>query len=404
MKIGLVSPYTLTYGGVQEHVRALYQNFTSRGHDVRIIAPRLGRENPQKDVIFIGRAFYSENTTGTGSYHTLGFHYGPIVEEVLEREKFDVLHFHEPMLPTISWFLLTYSKSLNIITAHRAQKFSPEEKALYRFLKPLLLPLLAKKVHGRIAVSQAAYKFTRRYLPGECTIIPNGVDPTRFCPRGKRLPQFQDGKINILYVGRLEPRKGLIYLLRTLLLLGDDRLRLIIVGDGPLKKEYQRFIQKKRLANIFFAGEVAAQNLPSYYRSADIFCSPAPHGESFGIVLLEAMASGLPVVAFANLGYRELLSDYPSKKLIPLPKDVEGLARALKILAKDKNLRKKLGLWGREKAKKYSWKKISGEVLDYYREIQSHHRRGNGLISTTIKATSLPRFIKDLAIALIEPY
>lgn len=368
MKIGLVSPYTLNYGGVQEHVRYLYENFTARGHDVRVIAPRLGREEPKKDVIFIGRGFYMGSAMGTGSYITLGFHYGPVVEEVLEREKFEVLHFHEPMVPTISWFLLAYSRSVNIITCHHTQKFSEEEAALYAFLKPFY-PLFAKKIHGRIAVSETAKEFALRYFPGEYAIIPNGVDLSRFTPRGKKMEIFSDEKINLLFVGRIEPRKGLIYLLRALSEIKDDRLHLTVVGEGPVREDCERFVQRKKMENVFFAGEVSGKDLPLYYRTADIFCSPAFRGESFGIVLLEAMASALPLIAFANPGYKELLANYPSPKLLPKPKDVEGLAQAIRILAKDKKLREKLGLWGQEKAKRYSWKKVAREVLQSYQEV-----------------------------------
>lgn len=406
MKIGLVSPYALNHGGVQEHIRALYTNFTSQNHEVKIIAPRLSREAPKKDVIFLGRAFYAESATGTGSYLTIGLHYGPIVEEILEREKFDILHFHEPMVPTISWFVLAYSKSLNIMTSHRAQRFSEEEAALYTFLKPLRL-LLTKKIHGRIAVSRSAKTLAGEYFPGKYTIIPNGVDLTRFRPQGKKLPRFNDGKINLLFVGRIEPRKGLIFLLRTLANLKDGRLRLIVVGDGPLRAECERFAQRKKMDNVYFEGAVSEDDLPLYYRSADIFCSPALHGESFGIVLLEAMASNLPLVVFTNPGYRELLTDYPALQLLPRPKDTEGLSKAIITLTDDANLRHDLGLWGREKAKRYSWKKVTPEVLNFYEETQlsAKKKKEVGSISTTIEATPLPRFVKNfLTNGLVGPY
>lgn len=406
MKIGLVCPYALNYGGVQEHVRALYKNFIQRDHEVRILAPQAFGEEPKKDVIFLGRGFYTDSTTGTGSHLTIGLHYGPLVDEVLRREKFDILHFHEPMVPTISWFLLAYSQSINIITCHRAQKFSEEEASLYRFFKPVSL-LLARRIHGRIAVSQTAKKFALKLFPGQYSIIPNGIDISRFRPTGEKLKKFNDGKINILFVGRLELRKGLVYLLRAFSLLNDNRLRLIVVGDGPMREECEKFAQKKKLENVSFEGEISEEKLPLYYRSTDIFCSPAPHGESFGIVLLEAMASGRPVVAFANAGYRELLKNYPSQRLLAKPKDVEELAKAIKTLVQDKDLRLELGHWGREKAKSYSWNKVSQEIIRFYRETLARHKRKNGILSEALKATPLPipRFLKDfLANDIIGPY
>lgn len=406
MKIGLVCPYVLNIGGVQEHVRALYENFTRRGHQVRILAPHLFGEKPKKDVIFLGRGFYTDNTAGTGSHLTLGLHYGPIVEEILQKEKFDILHFHEAMVPTISWFLLTYSQSINIATFHRAQKFSQDEASLYRFFKPVGM-LLARRVHGYVAVSKTANKFSSVLFPGKCTIIPNGVDIFRFQPRGRKIKKFTDGKINILFVGRLEGRKGLMYLLRAFSQLETQNSRLVVVGDGPMRSEYEKFVKRRKIDHVSFEGEVSAADLPLYYRTADIFCSPAPYGESFGIVLLEAMASGLPLVAFANPGYKELLYDYPNRKLLPKPKDIDGLVFALKLLAQDQNLRRELGHFGREKAKEYAWKKVSGEILNFYRETLAKNKRRNGFLSQTLKSAPipLPRFIKEfLANDVIGPY
>ena len=157
------------------------------------------------------------------------------------------------------------------------------------------------KLHGKIAVSKPALDHVSHHLPGEYRIIPNGIDTEYFCLNGAGREEFNDGKINILFVGRLERRKGLAYLLNACADIKRNfpNFRLIIVGPGKvLRMRYEKSVDDMNLTdNVVFTGYVSTDELPSYYRSADIFCAPATGGESFGVVLLEAMACGKPVVA-----------------------------------------------------------------------------------------------------------
>src|SRR3972149_6421456 len=309
MKIGLVCPYTLNPpGGVQEHILALARIFKKRGHKVKIIAPDYPPNmRPVKipsDTIFIGRG-RKISLNGTVSWIAFGLDYEPRVREVLEKEKFDILHFHHPTVPTLSWFILAHSQATNIITVHRAGNLSLEEKALQLLFTPLIFTL-SRRLHAKIAVSESAKKHGRQFFSGDYYLIPNGIDIDRFTPEGPKIKKFlarpgERRRINILFVGRLEERKGLIYLLKASRRLQGSP-RLIIVGEGPQKQDLQAFVLDKKIPEVYFEGHVSPQKLPAYYRTADIFCSPATHGESFGIVLLEAMASGLPIVAFFNTG------------------------------------------------------------------------------------------------------
>ena len=176
--------------------------------------------------------------------------------------------------------------------------------------------------------------------------------------------------INILFVGRIEKRKGLIYLVRAfeILVKKYQNIRLIIVGEGTEEKKIKDYIKRRRISNIFFEGRVKEDNLPKYYRSADICCFPSISGEAFGIVLLEAMASGKPVVAFANCGYREVLVGEGAKFLVE-PKDIKGMEKKLEILIKNQDKRETIGRWGREEAEKYSWDKIAGRTLEFYNKV-----------------------------------
>jgi phosphatidylinositol alpha-mannosyltransferase len=203
-------------------------------------------------------------------------------------------------------------------------------------------------------------------------VIPNGIDLKVFHPRVPKIKKFDDGKINILFLGRLEDRKGLAYLLKAYKILdkrlGGDfvskNLRLIVVGEGPQKKEMTDYVTKNNLKNVVFVGQTA--DCPPYYATCDIYCSPAIYGESFGIVLLEAMATKKPVVAFANAGYKTVLGHGKGKRFLPKPRDYKALAKCLEMLIKSKKLRKEMGEWGYKEAQKYYWPKVADKVLKFY--------------------------------------
>ncbi|MCL4387478.1 glycosyltransferase family 4 protein [Patescibacteria group bacterium] len=413
MKIGLVCPYAEGFGGVQEHVFNLAKAFKRKGHEVKVIMPRNPKFKTSVSLdgveIFVGKG-KTIGINGTQSCIAIGVHYEPRIKEILKRENFDVIHLHQPDVPTIPWFFLAQSKATNVVTFHRSGDYSPVEKAIYYLLSPTALAL-ERKIHGRIAVSKTAKEHAEQYFNGSFKIIPNGIDTKRFSPKGNTIRKYQNNvssvlkngvstsegrrflasipprfnrgfleatndKINVIFVGRFEERKGLIYLLKAFAKAKAemDSLRLIIVGDGPKRAEYEEFIAKKRVKDVYFEGAVEAEKLDDYYRTADIFCAPSTHGESFGIVLLEALSTGVPVIATSIPGYKELLSDYPSKQCLVVPKNINALKEALLKLAKDKELREKISAWGPKKADKYSWDKVADEVLKVYKLSQKQKK------------------------------
>ena len=230
MKIGLVCPYIYPEaGGVAQHVRFLYENLRQAGHDVRIITASHGpQRSSEGDILRIGVGF-SMPTNGSVGTVTFSPRYISQVRALLAREQFDLLHFHEPFVPFLSLILLRLSTSVNIATFHAYGGFSPSYEFGRRAMRGY-----AARLHGRIAVSGAAKHFIERYFPGEYKVIPNGVDIDRF-QRSVPLARWQDGTSNILFVGRFEPRKGLLELLKAYRLLhktGCD-CRLLVVGSGP---------------------------------------------------------------------------------------------------------------------------------------------------------------------------
>jgi phosphatidylinositol alpha-mannosyltransferase len=362
MKIGLVCPYIYPEtGGVAQHVRHLYENLRLRGHDVRIITASHGPQRASEgDILRIGVGF---SVPLNGSMGTLTFspRYISQVRELLERERFDILHLHEPFVPFLSLFLLRESNSVNIATFHAYAGFSPSYELGSRVMKAH-----AARLHGRIAVSAAARHFIDRFFPGDYKVIPNGVDIPRF-EGAVPIARWQDGTPNVLFVGRHEPRKGLIDLLKAHRILrrtGYEE-RLLVVGGGPQEREARRYVATRGLKAVEFLGRVSDAEKAQLFRTADIYCSPATGGESFGIVLLEAMAAGAPIVASDIHGYKGVVRRGREGLLVP-PHEPKELARAIARLLDDPVMRVEMGAAGRRRAEEFSWPRVTGKVEDYY--------------------------------------
>jgi phosphatidyl-myo-inositol alpha-mannosyltransferase len=368
VKIGLVSPYDYSFpGGVVQHISHLANYYNQWGHTVKIIAP-VAKEDAR---------YFDEDVKAVG--HPFPIPYGgsiariPIspwlpvqVRKVLKEEKFDVLHLHEPFTPMLCMSALIQSSAVNIGTFHA---YHSKSRA-YKTLKPLFYKLKTR-LDGKIVVSDPLYSFLNRYAPDDYQVIPNGIDTERFSSEGKTRPEFEDGKLNILFVGRLEKRKGLGHLIDACALVKKefDNFRLIVVGPGRrLRHKYINQIEELKLDNVVFTNFVPFNELPEYYRTADIYCSPATGGESFGIVLLEAMACGKPVVASNIEGYASVLRDTIDGLLSP-PGDAQSLAQTLLKLLDDAALRKKMGDRGKENAQNYSWPKVARRVLNLYERV-----------------------------------
>lgn len=367
MKVGLVCPYHLSLpGGVQRQVLEWSGRLRDLGHKSVILTcgPRI--KVGEEKIVFFGNHLQVPTNDDVGVL-SIFLTNGDFLKKYLKREKFDILHFHEPFLPFLPWQILLASETINVGTFHCFPEASGFLKALGTPIKTFVFSHLAKRIKKFSAVSRTASVFTKD-LVGEIEIIPNAIDLRRF-GRPKKIKRFCDEKINLLYIGRLTKRKGILYLLKTVRYLTQtyDNFRLIVVGDGPLKEKTKEFIKRHKLKNIDLEGYVSDKQLPSYFATADIFCAPAIHGESFGIVLLEAMRAGLPIVAFANAGYKEILKGKPFCDFLAESKDVKNLSWQLSRLIASKSLRKKLGKAGLEEVQKYSWERVGKRILEFYK-------------------------------------
>lgn len=364
LKIGIISPYGYPHpGGVNEHVRHAYEAMRRMGHDVWIITSKYGKERTTEGrVIRLGTG-YAFPSNGSMGRVTLGWRFKRQARELLAEHRFDILHFHEPFVPFLSPTVLDQSDTVNIATFHAFGGFSPSYWVGMRFAGRL-----TAKLHGRIAVSGAARHFISRYFPGDYLIIPNGVDLDRFAD-AEPFEELRDGTINILFVGRFEERKGLIHLLRAYHRLRKRHVdaRLLVIGSGPKQREYRRFVGLRQIRDVEFLGRVTDDAKARYFASADIFCAPATGQESFGIVLLEAMAAGVPIVASDIHGYKSVVQRGVQGLLVE-PRNHRALAAALYRLAGDPELRHRMGEAGRSKAPDYSWDQVTERIVDFYHE------------------------------------
>ncbi len=371
MKIALVSPYDFAYpGGVTNHISSLEHYLTKMGHRVKVIAPA------SKAVSTFGDRFIPVGkprpvpSSGSIARVTISLRLAPRIKAILDEEKFDIIHLHEPLCPMLCTTVLRLSQTANVGTFHA---YGSIGYSLSKPLNTLFLKRWFSKLHGKIAVSKPAMELVNKHFPGYYTIIPNGVDLDYFSSAVSPIDEFGDGKINILFVGRLEKRKGLDYLLEAHKQIKQEipNSRLIIVGPGTrLRNKYEKRVAQNGLKDVVFVGYVAHDELPRYYKTADIVCAPATGKESFGIVLLEAMALGKPVVASNIDGYASIMTHGVEGLLVP-PKDEKALAQALISLMANESLRQQMGARGRLTAGGYDWKHIVQRVFDYYVKVLS---------------------------------
>jgi phosphatidyl-myo-inositol alpha-mannosyltransferase len=373
MKIGLVSPYDwLTPGGVNRHVGRIALEFQTRGHSVRVMAPASG---PVADpLVEVMGSPTSVPASGSTARIALNPRLGNRVGEFLRAEQFDVVHVHEPLMPVLPIQVLRHSKAANehVVNVGTFHARKDGGNRLYEYLRPLLKRWF-RELDGKIAVSPPAAQYVGAYFPGFYNIIPNGLDIERFAePTLEPVAEFDDATINILYVGRAEKRKGLAYLIRAFGVVNarDQNTRLIVVGpDSKQRRGYERSVRESGQRNVHFVGAPSDEELPRYYRTADISCSPALGHESQGYVLLEAMAAGAPVVASNIEGYASVVT-HGVDGLLVRPKDPVELANTLTELVRDEQRRRELAAGGRVRVENYAWPRVTQQVLSYYERLR----------------------------------
>ncbi len=343
-------------GGVAEHIYHLANEFEKMGHKVAVLTADIeGDLKPdERRVIRKGKSIVipmNQSNARITSWFDL-------CELSRILNGYDVVHIHGTIAPTLPLLSLKVSAKTNIFTFHPTFGFSNLFKIFKNYLKHYF-----DKIDGKIAVSRTARDSIKKYFPGEYRIIPNGIDRDRF-------KAFEGIKnlYEILFVGRIEPRKGLQFLIDALPKIKREipKAKLTIAGGGY--KNMKLNIPSEIKDSISFLGFVAPSDLPGIFNKASVFVSPAISGESFGIVLLEAMATGTPVVASDIPGYRCVIDNGINGLLVSSENSKEIAAKVISLM-KDKNLRETLIKGGLKSVARYSWKVVARDVLDFYYEV-----------------------------------
>lgn len=364
LRVALVSPYDLTVpGGVQHHVAQLAAALREQGDDVVVIAPGTG-EASDPGTRLVGRSTrvpFNDSVAPLGLWPATA----RATLATLRRESPDVVHVHEPILPWVSLVATLRAPAPVVGTFHA---WSERDRA-YRAIRPLAR-VVAHRLAARIAVSDAAARYHAGALglpAGSFRVVPNGVDVARFAGAEPFDELVDPERPALLFVGRLEPRKGLEQLVRafTILKATHPGLRLRVVGDGRERDRCEQLLPARLRADVAFLGRVEHADLPRFYVSSDLFVAPASGGESFGIVLAEAMAAGCAVVASDIPGYRSVVTDGVDGRLVA-PGDPRRLAAAVGALLDNPSLARAMADQGRQTVTDLDWPVVAARVRRIY--------------------------------------
>ncbi len=368
MRICIVSSaYRPHFSGVAEHVHHLGKTLIGFGHEVHILTTnyRTTHQREPLPATRIGRGLILPFAHGQFTL-PIGINLRPAVKKFFRQFQFDIVHCHGIFPPELAYWAARYAQAPVVVTFHTVNPQLPS--FAYTAFRSLLLNL-GKKISAKIAVSHACRRWAENFFPGNYHVIPNGIDLQRFRPDIPPEP-ITDSCPTLLFVGRLEKRKGLKVLLHALprILKKIPETKLLVVGDGPQKKYYQRLAQSLGiLPAVRFVGAISHARLPHYYTAATLYIAPTLGGEAMGIVLLEAMACARPVIATNITGYNEIIANGLNGILLP-PGNHDILADSTITLLQSDESRKNLARQARIRAEDFGWNKIGRAVEAIYRD------------------------------------
>ncbi|MDQ4149917.1 MAG: glycosyltransferase family 4 protein [Actinomycetota bacterium] len=355
MRVGIVCPYDWSHpGGVRSHIVGLTGALQRRGVEVEVIAPASAEE---EGIFAPGRTF---GIPYNGSVARLCFtpRASARVKKRLESAAYDLLHVHEPGSPSVSMLAVMHARMPLVGTFHA----SSEKSLAYQLFRPALKPLMSR-ISERIAVSEASKRLISSYFPDDYHVIPNGIDYRRFA-EARPDEELGDLKPFVLFVGRPEPRKGLAVIVEAMQMV-RKRLELHLVAVGPTSNDVPPWVRA--------LGPVEQNRLPGIYRAADLFCAPSLGGESFGIVLAEAMAAGTPVVCSDIPGYLEAAA---GAALHVRAGDSAATAEQIVDVFLNPGRLKDLVETGKQRARQLDWGLLVDQILERYRAAQERRVTG----------------------------
>lgn len=362
MKIAQVCPYDFSRpGGVKSHILSLSKYLTKVGHEVKIIAPNINSESVNEPNVYFFGKNRSLNIGGTKIDLNVALgEEKKALKDFLKKEQFDIIHYHTIWNPLLPFQIRKYAKSKHIATFHD----TPKNLFIGKWIMPLVARWVFAFLDGIISVSNTQSDFIKRFSKRKIRIIPNGIDLEEIQnqPKVRKDP----ATFQLLFLGRLEPRKGVMHALQAFreLKMTYQNMKLIIAGDGDDRKMVEEYIEEYDLRDVEMKGFVDEATKYALLQESDIYLAPALYGESFGIVLLEAMSIGTPMAGYANEGYKNVLTKEMIKHFSD-PEDLKGLVRNIEgLLLSEK--REQLSIVGLREVKKYDWKILTTEIEELY--------------------------------------
>ncbi len=364
MKIALVCPYDFSRpGGVKSHIVSLSKHLTMIGHPVKIIAPNINANLvEEKNVHFFGRS-RSVNIGGTKIDVNIALkEEKKQLKSFLKVEAFDIIHYHTIWNPLLPFQVLKHSKSKQVATFHDTPKS--------QFVGDWIMPTVARGIFTFldqiISVSKSQSGYISRFSKRKIHIIPNGIDLEEIASITPKESSRNDKFFQMFFMGRLEPRKGVMHALRAFHQLKQryPQMKLIIAGDGDGRGEVEEYISDHNLMDVELLGFVDEAMKYKLLKESDVYLAPALYGESFGIVLLESMAVGTPIAGYANSGYKNVITSEMMEGFAEPGELDQFIACIEKLIPPSK--RTELSKHGLEEVKKYDWAEVSKEVNEVY--------------------------------------
>lgn len=366
LRVAVVTEYYYPHvGGIGENVHHFSAEARARGHHVDIITGRIPGVPPRPNVIAIPDSATVE-ANGSMCRLTLGRGLRSRVRAVLRAGAYDVVHVHAPLAPSLPMIAIEEAECPVVGTFHAYHEFSVAYMFGRRYFQGLL-----DHIDAKLPVSPAARAAVAKYFDAEWTIVPNGVDTTRFTPHASRSPAMPADGPTVLFVGRFDPRNGLDALIEAFKLVRERGVaaQLIVVGDGPRRQKYHELAGGRD--DITFLGRVE-DGLERYYAHATVYACPATLG-SFGITLLEAMACGTPIVCYDTPGFRSVVEQDVHALMTP-PGDDEAFADALARVLSEPALRGRMAAAGHARAQEFAWPRIAEQTLAIYDRVLAGRR------------------------------
>jgi phosphatidylinositol alpha-mannosyltransferase len=367
LKVCIVSEYYYpTLGGITEHVHNIAKHFLRKGHEVTLVTSNAGDPKGRGDLggLRIFRVGRSKEIYSNGSIARIAFGWRlhKELDKIFRENEFDVVHIHSPITPSLPLLVPKYIRCPSVATYHT----DFDKSAALAFWRKLAQGQL-DTIDAIAAVSPVAIRAMGRYLDprGKERVIPNGVDTEWFYPRQERLPHLDDGRPNILYIGRFDPRNGFTTVVKAFSIVKKTikNARLVVIGYGPLQRYYLSKIPAELEKDIIYVGKTDLER-PQYFSSCDVMCVPTRKA-TCSLIILEALATKTPIVASGIEGFKKIVQH--EKEILFVPDfEPESYAQGILRILQDRELRERIRENGRLKARSMDWRIIAEKTLDMY--------------------------------------